>query len=73
MQEVTNYTVMINILHAHTHLLPSKYMLVEIELQLFIGYVDTQLLKRVGTEILEPKNVQNSNVSHILFPTERGK
>lgn len=46
-------------------------MLVEVKLQLFIGYVDTQLLKRVSTEILEPKDVQNSDVSYILFPTER--
>lgn len=56
---------------AHTHLFPSKYMLVEVKLQLFISYVDTQLLKRVGTEILEPKDVQNSDISYILFPTER--
>lgn len=48
-------------------------MLVEVKLQLLISYVDTQLLKRVGTEILEPKDVQNSNVSYILFPTEREK
>ena len=46
-------------------------MLVEVELKLFIGYVDAQLLKRICPEIFEPKDVQNTNVSHVLYPAVR--
>ena len=34
-------------------------MLVEVVLYLFIGYVDTQLFKRVDFEVLKAKYVQN--------------
>lgn len=39
------------------YLLPSKDVLVEIELELLVSHVDQQLLKRVGPEVLEPKDV----------------
>ena len=44
-------------------------MLVEIELQLLISYVNTQLFKGVDTEVLKSENVQNSDVSDITLPT----
>ena len=44
------------------HLLPCKYMLIEVELQLLISHVNAQLLKRVLLEILKPKYVQNGDV-----------
>ena len=40
-------------------------MLVEVKLQLFIGNVDTQLLKGVGTKVLKTKNVQNANIQQL--------
>ena len=47
------------------YLLPSKDVLVEVKLQLFIGNVDTQLLKWVGTKVLKTKNVQNANIQQL--------
>ena len=34
--------------------------MVEVLLQLFVGKIDTKLLKAVGLEILKTKNVQNT-------------
>lgn len=62
--------------HIHNlakHLFPSKDMLIEVELQLFISNVDTQLLKWIGTKILKPKNIQNPNSSHNVSPAEDKK
>ena len=41
-------------------------MLVEVVLYLFISNVDTQLLKRVGREILKAENVQQANDAQVL-------
>ena len=51
-----------------TCLLPSKDVLVKVELELFIGNVDTELLKGVAAEVLEAKNVQNANVPQLNRP-----
>ena len=51
-----------------TCLLPSKDVLVKVELELFIGNVDTELLKGVAAEVLEAKNVQNANVPQLNQP-----
>ena len=50
------------------YLFPRKHVLVKVELKLFIGYVDAQLLKGICSEIFKPKDVQNANVSHVLYP-----
>ena len=39
---------------------PSKDMLIEVILDLFIGYVDTELFKGIVWEVLKPKNVQQT-------------
>ena len=43
-------------------------MLVEVELKLFVGNVDAELLKRVDSEVLKPENVQDTHTSHSLIP-----
>lgn len=50
------------------YLLPSKDVLVEIELQLLVGYVNTQLFKGVDTKVLKSENVQNSYIPDITLP-----
>ena len=50
----------------HVYLLPGKDVLVEVELQLLIGHVDTQLLKRVATKVLKTKDVQDPDVQHTV-------
>ena len=44
-----------------TYLFWLKHMLVKILVKLFIGVVDTELLKGVPLEYFKPKNVQHSN------------
>ena len=46
------------------YLLPGKYMLVEVKLQLFIGDVNAQLFKGVDTEVFKAEDVKNANVEH---------
>ena len=40
-------------------------MLVEVELQLLICHIDTQLLKWIATEVFKSKDVENSNAEHV--------
>lgn len=44
-------------------------MLVEVILDLFVGYVDTQLLKGVGLEILKAKDVKYSYAENLTSET----
>lgn len=48
-------------------------MLIEVELNLFIGNVDTELFKRVFFEILKAKDIKNSNVQTIIISTVKIK
>ena len=50
----------------NTHLLKGKDVLVEVKLNLFVGDVDAQLLKRVLLEVLKSKDVQDSHI-HSTF------
>lgn len=46
-------------------------MLVEVKLDLFVGDVDAQLLKRVLLEVLEAKDVQDSHIHAALRSTSK--
>ena len=48
-----------------THLLHSKYLVIEVTLQLLIGKVNTKLFKTIMFEIFKAKNVQYANVELI--------
>ena len=47
-------------MYMNMYLLHGKYLMVEVLLKLFVGKIDTELLKTVCLEILKPKNVQNT-------------
>jgi len=51
-----------------TNLFPSENVLVEVKLQLFVGNIDAELLKRVLPEVLETKDVQDSNLQIHIRP-----
>jgi len=53
----------------HTYLFPGKDVLIEVELNLFIGNVDTELFKRILLEILKAKDIKNSNVQTLIAST----
>lgn len=55
----------------NTYLFPCKDMLIEVELNLFIGNVDTELFKRIFFEILEAKDIKNSNVQTVIVSTAK--
>lgn len=55
-----------------TYQLPRKNLLVEVELDLFVGDVYTKLFKRIPFEILKAKYVQNPN-SVIIVAVKRNK
>lgn len=54
-----------------THLLEGKDVLVEVKLDLLVGDVDAQLLKRVLLEVLEAEDVQDSHVHAALRSTSK--
>lgn len=49
-----------------THLFPSEYVLVEVELDLLVGDVDAELLERVPLEVLEAEDVQDADVQALV-------
>lgn len=49
------------------YLLPGEDVLVEVKLDLFVGYVDAELLERVSFKILKAKDVQDTDVKTLLF------
>lgn len=49
------------------YLFPSKYVLVEVKLNLLIGDVYAELLKRVLFEVLKPKDVQDADVQALVI------
>ena len=55
-----------------THQLPRENLLVEVELDLFVGDVYTKLFKRIPFEILKAKYVQNPN-SVIIVAVKQNK
>lgn len=57
----------------NAYLFPGKDMLIEVELNLFIGNVDAELFKRIFFEILKAKDIQNSNVQTIIISTAKIK
>ena len=54
-------------------LFPGKDVLVEVELQLFVGNVDAELLEGIDAKVFKAKDVQNSNVLQARVPTQSGK
>ena len=48
------------------YLFPSKNVLVEVELDLLVGYVDAELLERVLFKVLKAKDVQDADVQAIV-------
>lgn len=53
------------------YLFPSEYVLVEVELDLLVGNVDAELLKRVFLEVLKTEDVQDANVqAFVTFPED---
>lgn len=57
--------------HIYTHLFQGKDVLVEVKLDLLIGDVDAQLLKRVLLEVLEAEDVQDSHIHAALRSTSK--
>ena len=55
-----------NPLPLHLFQLPPKYVLVEEELQLFVGSVDAKLLERVDGETLKPKDVEDTDREDVV-------
>lgn len=53
-----------------TYQFPRENLLVEVELDLFVGDVYTKLFKRIPFEILKAKNVQNPNPV-IIIPAKQ--
>lgn len=51
------------------YLFKSKDVLIKVELNLFIGDVYAQLLKRVPLKVLEAKDVQNTHIHPALCST----
>lgn len=56
-----------------TYLLPGEYVLIEVELNLLVGDVDAELLKRVVLEVLEAEDVQDADVLFFVFLSEKGR
>ena len=53
-------TILILWISTLTDQLPGKDVLIEVVLDLLVSDVDAQLLKRVGLEVLKPKDVQEA-------------
>ncbi len=53
------------------YLFPSKDLLVEVELELLVGHVDAELLKRIGSNVLKAKDVQNTNIHYLCRAMEK--
>lgn len=53
-------------LAAGLYLFPSKDVLVEVKLDLLVGYVDAKLLKGVLLEVLKAKYIQDANVQALV-------
>lgn len=49
------------------YLFPSKYVLVEVKLDLFVGNVDAELLERVLLEVLKTEYVQDADVQALVI------
>lgn len=50
-----------------SHLFPSKYVLVEVKLDLLVGDVDAELLERVFLEVLKAEDVQDADVQALVL------
>lgn len=57
----------------HWYLLKSKNVLIKIVLDLFIGDVYAELLKRISLKVLESKNIQDAHIHTIVCTTAREK
>lgn len=53
----------------HYYLLKSKNVLIEIVLDLLIGDIYAELLKRISLKVLESKNIQDSHIHTIVCTT----
>ena len=49
------------------YLLPSKYVLVEVKLDLLVGDVDAELLERVLLKVLKAEDVQYADVQALFI------
>lgn len=56
----------LSVVQPQLYLLPSKYVLVEVELDLLIGQVDAELLKRVLLEVLKAEDIQDADVQALF-------
>lgn len=52
------------------YLLPGEDVLVEVELDLLIGDVDAELLKRVPLKVFKAEDVQDADVQTLVFLPE---
>lgn len=52
------------------YLLPGEDVLVEVELDLLIGDVDAELLKRVPLKVFKAEDVQDADVQTLVFLAE---
>lgn len=52
------------------YLFPCKDMLIEVELNLLVGNVDTELFERISFEIFKTKDIKNSNIQSFIGFTE---
>lgn len=48
-------------------------MLIEVELDLLVGNVDAELLKRIFLEVFKPKDIENPNVQSLITSTEKAQ
>lgn len=49
------------------YLLPGEYVLIEVELNLFVSDVNAELLEGVALEVLEAEDVQDADVQILVF------
>ena len=57
----------------NTHQFPGEDLLVEVELYLLVSNVNTQLLERIGLEVLEAEDVKNANSIFVVFAVYEGQ
>lgn len=57
----------------YKYLFPGEYVLIEVKLDLLIGYVDAELLKRVLLEVFKAKDVQDADIKTLVILSRGGR
>lgn len=73
-EKLPNYSGLDDLIRVRMYLLPGEDVLVKVELDLFIGDVDAELLKRVPLKVFKAEDVQDADVQTLVFlPGEKFK